>query len=279
MDIDCMNSNGKSSMLDEGKQLMLDASNMKHDSNIPKQYIWPDYEKPCVVAQELSFPVIDLRGFFSGDPIVDQQVSRLFDEAYSSHNFFLVNHGVDANLISNAHRYLDAFFDLQLSEKQKAQRKIGMSLGVEKSLFKDFSEENESIMRLNYYPSCQKPELTKGTGPHYDPTSLTIFHQDYVGGLEVFYGNKWLSINTNFNTFVVHMGDTFTIVRYMSAKTGTFCLNMTIEVMIHQETDGPPDPMARKRAYCFGLMGQLTVHQVLGGPLGLPSGLGNSDIA
>ncbi|KAM3356009.1 hypothetical protein P3S68_022723 [Capsicum galapagoense] len=125
MDIDCMNSNGKSSMLDEGKQLMLDASNMKHDSNIPKQYIWPDYEKPCVVAQELSFSVIDLRGFFSGDPVVAQQVSRLFDEAYSSHNFFLVNHRVGANLISNAHRYLDAFFDLQLSEKQKAQRKIG----------------------------------------------------------------------------------------------------------------------------------------------------------
>ncbi|PHU22234.1 Gibberellin 20 oxidase 1 [Capsicum chinense] len=63
---------------------------------------------------------------------------------------------------------------------------LGMSLGIENSLFKEFFEENESIMRLNYYPSCQKPELTKGTGPHYDPTSLTIFHQEYVGGLQVF---------------------------------------------------------------------------------------------
>ncbi|PHU06863.1 hypothetical protein BC332_23352 [Capsicum chinense] len=31
------------------------------------------------------------------------------------------------------------------------------------------------------------------------------------------------------------------IVRHLSAKTGTFCLDVTIEVTIHQETDGPPD--------------------------------------
>ncbi|KAM3249377.1 hypothetical protein P3L10_011146 [Capsicum annuum] len=262
MDIDCMNSNGKSSMIDEVKPFIFDAPHMKHDSNIPIQFIWPDDEKPCVVAQELSVPSIDLKGFFSGDPVIAQQLSRLVDEACRSHGFFLVvNHGFDAYLISNAHRYLDAFFDLPLSEKQKAQRKIGehfgyasrfterfsskfpwketlsfrysaeegsshiveeyfqrtlgesfnhlgnvyqeycnvmsslsleimellgMSLGIEKGLFKEFFEENESIMRLNYYPPCQKPELTLGTGPHYDPTSLTILHQDCVGGLQDF---------------------------------------------------------------------------------------------
>ncbi|KAM3356700.1 hypothetical protein P3S68_023414 [Capsicum galapagoense] len=88
---------------------------------------------------------------------------------------------------------------------------LGMSLGIEKSLFKEFFEENESIMKLNYYPPCQKPELTLGTGPHYDPTSLTILHQHCVGGLQVFDGNKWHSINTNFNTFVVNIGDTFMV--------------------------------------------------------------------
>ncbi|MGG6712971.1 UNVERIFIED_CONTAM: hypothetical protein ITH36_25550, partial [Salmonella enterica subsp. enterica serovar Weltevreden] len=63
---------------------------------------------------------------------------------------------------------------------------LGMSLGVSNDEFKEFFQGNESIMRLNYYPKCQKPELTLGTGPHCDPTSLTILHQDAVSGLQVF---------------------------------------------------------------------------------------------
>ncbi|KAG5587411.1 hypothetical protein H5410_047845 [Solanum commersonii] len=64
-------------------------------------------------------------------------------------------------------------------------------------------------MRLNYYPPCLKPELTLGTGPHYDPTSLTALHQDYVSGLQVFVDNEWYSIRPNFNSFVVNIGNTF----------------------------------------------------------------------
>ncbi|CAA2951345.1 gibberellin 20-oxidase [Olea europaea subsp. europaea] len=64
-------------------------------------------------------------------------------------------------------------------------------------------------MRSNYYPPCQKPDLNLGTGPHCDPTSLTILHQDNVGGLEVFYDEKWHSISPNPQAFVVNIGDTF----------------------------------------------------------------------
>ncbi|MCD7460778.1 hypothetical protein HAX54_044392 [Datura stramonium] len=63
---------------------------------------------------------------------------------------------------------------------------LGESLGVGRAYFREFFEGNDSIMRLNYYPICQKPDLTLGTGPHCDPTSLTILHQDDVGGLQVF---------------------------------------------------------------------------------------------
>lgn len=89
---------------------------------------------------------------------------------------------------------------------------LGLSLGVNRSHFKEFFEENNSIMRLNYYPRCQKPELTLGTGPHCDPTSLTILHQDNVGGLEVFVDNEWRSITPNSNAFVVNIGDTFMVI-------------------------------------------------------------------
>lgn len=95
---------------------------------------------------------------------------------------------------------------------------LGMSLGVEKSHYKEFFEENESIMRLNYYPPCQKPELTLGTGPHCDPTSLTILHQDCVGGLQVFVDNEWRSISPNFNAFVVNIGDTFMVSELINVQ-------------------------------------------------------------
>ncbi|KAH0777302.1 hypothetical protein KY290_008713 [Solanum tuberosum] len=98
---------------------------------------------------------------------------------------------------------------------------LGLSLGVSKNHFKEFFQGNESIMRLNYYPTCQKPELTLGTGPHCDPTSLTILHQDSVGGLQVFVDNEWHSITPNFNAFVVNIGDTFMVTHFQHAPSRT----------------------------------------------------------
>lgn len=93
----------------------------------------------------------------------------------------------------------------------KVMELLGESLGVGRAYFREFFEGNDSIMRLNYYPPCQKPDLTLGTGPHCDPTSLTILHQDNVGGLEVFVDEKWHSIPPNTNAFVVNIGDTFMV--------------------------------------------------------------------
>ncbi|KAG5585326.1 hypothetical protein H5410_045760 [Solanum commersonii] len=64
---------------------------------------------------------------------------------------------------------------------------------------------NPYYMRLNYYTPCQKLELTLGTGPHYDPASLTVLHQDCVSGLHVFVDDEWYSISPNFNSFMVNM--------------------------------------------------------------------------
>lgn len=88
---------------------------------------------------------------------------------------------------------------------------LGTSLGVGPEYFREFFEGNDSIMRLNYYPPCQKPDLALGTGPHCDPTSLTILHQDKVGGLEVFVDQKWRSIVPDPQAFVVNIGDTFMV--------------------------------------------------------------------
>nr|AYP67585.1 GA20ox [Paeonia suffruticosa]WRO64414.1 gibberellin 20 oxidase 1 [Paeonia suffruticosa] len=286
---------------EDQKPLVFDASVLRHESNIPQQFIWPDHEKPCPDARELAVPLIDLGGFLSGDPVAAEQASMIVGQACQKHGFFLVvNHGVDPKLVSDAHKYMDYFFELPLTKKQVAHRKLGehcgyassftgrfssklpwketlsfrysaeeassnvvqdyfhntmgedfdqlgrvyqkyckamstlslgimellgISLGVSRSHFREFFEENDSIMRLNYYPPCQKPDLTLGTGPHCDPTSLTILHQDQVGGLQVFVDDEWRSITPNFNAFVVNIGDTF-----MALSNGRYksCLHRAI---------------------------------------------------
>ncbi|XP_071699506.1 gibberellin 20 oxidase 2-like [Rutidosis leptorrhynchoides] len=102
---------------------------------------------------------------------------------------------------------------------------LGMSLGIERSHFRDIYKDNDSIMRLNYYPPCQKPDLTLGTGPHCDPTSLTILHQDDVGGLQVFVDQKWHSVTPRPEAFVVNIGDTF-----MALSNGLYksCLHRAV---------------------------------------------------
>ncbi|XP_011014843.1 PREDICTED: gibberellin 20 oxidase 1-like [Populus euphratica] len=267
--------------------LVFDASILQHQANIPSQFIWPDHEKPCLQSPKLAIPPIDFGSFLTGDPLAVSKATQLVNEACKKHGFFLVvNHGVHSKLIAKAHEYMNMFFGIQLSEKQRAQRKIGeqygyassftgrfssklpwketlsfrycadndqsseivqeyflnvmgenfkqfgkvyqeyceamntlslgimellgVSLGVGREYFRDFFEGNDSIMRLNYYPPCQKPDLTLGTGPHCDPTSLTILHQDHVGGLQVFVDEKWHSVSPDPEAFVVNIGDTFT---------------------------------------------------------------------
>ncbi|XP_044492543.1 gibberellin 20 oxidase 1-like [Mangifera indica] len=281
---------------------VFDASVVQFQSNIPSQFIWPDHEKPSPQLPELAIPPIDLGDFLSGEPLAISKTSRLVNEACKKHGFFLVvNHGVDLSLIKKAHQYMDFFFGMQLSQKQKVQRNIGdhcgyassftgrfssklpwketlsfrycadkqyssstveeyfcntmgenfrqfgkvyqeyceamsslslaimellgTSLGVGREYFKEFFQGHDSIMRLNYYPPCQKPDLTLGTGPHCDPTSLTILHQDQVGGLQVFVDEKWQSITPNPEAFVVNIGDTF-----MALSNGIYksCLHRAV---------------------------------------------------
>jgi gibberellin 20-oxidase len=102
---------------------------------------------------------------------------------------------------------------------------LGESLGVGRAHYRRFFEGNDSIMRLNYYPPCQRPNETLGTGPHCDPTSLTILHQDDVGGLQVHADGQWLSIRPRADAFVVNIGDTF-----MALSNGRYrsCLHRAV---------------------------------------------------
>ncbi|XP_038977730.1 gibberellin 20 oxidase 2-like [Phoenix dactylifera] len=88
---------------------------------------------------------------------------------------------------------------------------LAISLGVDRSFYREFFEDSSSIMRCNYYPPCQEPELALGTGPHCDPTSLTVLKQDQVGGLEVFVDGGWQSVRPIRDALVINIGDTFMV--------------------------------------------------------------------
>lgn len=86
---------------------------------------------------------------------------------------------------------------------------LAISLGIDRMHYRDFFEDGSSIMRCNSYPPCLNHGLAMGTGPHTDPTSLTILHQDQVGGLQVFASNKWQAITPRQDALVINIGDTF----------------------------------------------------------------------
>ncbi|KAL8160253.1 hypothetical protein V2J09_001790 [Rumex salicifolius] len=289
MAIECMHKTDHE--LKQGREpisLVFDSKILRNQPNIPKEFIWPDDEKPDHKAAELEVPVIDMEGFCREETESTNNASKLVQEACMKHGFFLVkNHGIEAELIKHAHKYMSEFFELPLVEKQRVQRKLGehcgyassfttrfscklpwketlsfpyspeeannskvveeklyqeyceamnklslrimellgLSLGVGRQYFRDYFQGNDSVMRLNYYPPCQEPELALGTGPHCDPTSLTILHQDHVNGLQVFVDGEWRFIYPRFDTFVVNIGDTF-----MALSNGKYksCLHRAV---------------------------------------------------
>ncbi|KAJ8559949.1 hypothetical protein K7X08_004007 [Anisodus acutangulus] len=147
-------------MINKNKSLIFDGSLMKNESNIPSQFIWPDHEKPnCASATRelLQVPLIDLSGLLPNDPNVIKKATSLVNEACSKHGFFLViNHGVDTNLIKNAHVYMDKFFELSLCEKQKAQRKIGEHCGYASSFTGRFSSKLPWKETLSFQYSAEE---------------------------------------------------------------------------------------------------------------------------
>ena len=134
-----------------------DESLMPNQSNIPSQFIWPDHEKPCLTPPELRIPPIDLKAFLSGDPQAVSAICAEANEACKKHGFFLVvNHGVDSKLIAQAHKLIDDFFCMQLSQKQKAQRKIGEHCGYANSFIGRFSSKLPWKETLSFHYSADK---------------------------------------------------------------------------------------------------------------------------
>ncbi|KAM3410563.1 hypothetical protein ACQJBY_002653 [Aegilops geniculata] len=109
---------------------------------------------------------------------------------------------------------------------------LGVSLGLGRGYYRDFFADGSSTMRCNYYPRCPEPDRTLGTGPHCDPSALTILLQDgEVDGLQVLVDDGWRSVRPKPGELVVNIGDTF-----MALSNGRYksCLHRAV---VHREKE------------------------------------------
>lgn len=110
---------------------------------------------------------------------------------------------------------------------------LAVSLGVDQGRFRKFYESHDSIMLFNHYPTCQQPGLTLGLGPHCDPSSLTVLHQEDVAGLQVFTDGMWRTIRPCKTTFVVNIGDTL-MVSICTTLPFNFYSNVSTSELLNQ---------------------------------------------
>jgi gibberellin-44 dioxygenase len=139
--------------------LVFDASVLSHEHNIPNQFIWPSEETPKPDStEELVVPLIDLSMYNSQESCL----VRLIRSACERHGFFqVVNHGIDPNLIQEAHRCAETFFQMPLMEKQRAHRRPGESCGYASSFTGRFASKLPWKETLSFRFSDQKQSIVE----------------------------------------------------------------------------------------------------------------------
>ncbi|KAF9609730.1 hypothetical protein IFM89_018178 [Coptis chinensis] len=113
----------------DNRVMVFDSSLLQKLNRIPREFHWPPRDLVNPV-QELSEPLVDLQGVFKGDQLATSHAAELIREACLKHGFFqVINHGVDAELITAAHDHLDAFFKLPTCQKLRVVKKPGSTWG------------------------------------------------------------------------------------------------------------------------------------------------------
>ena len=93
---------------------------------------------------------------------------------------------------------------------ERLTRVLSSNLGLKEEQLKEAfgGEAVGACMRVNYYPKCPRPELALGLSPHSDPGGITILlPDDKVVGLQVRYGDTWITVNSHPHAFIVNLGD------------------------------------------------------------------------
>ncbi|KAK1378007.1 Fe2OG dioxygenase domain-containing protein [Heracleum sosnowskyi] len=91
--------------------------------------------------------------------------------------------------------------------------KMSVLMGMEKESLKDIHGVMKLGIRMNYYPSCAKPDLVLGVSPHSDASSLTLLLQDdETTGLQIKHRGIWVPVKPIPNALVVNIGDAMEVL-------------------------------------------------------------------
>ncbi|KAJ0945843.1 putative deacetoxyvindoline 4-hydroxylase [Helianthus annuus] len=119
-----------------------------------------------------------------------------------------------------------------LLEYSKQVMKLGVcllelmseGLGLDRNHLLDIGCADGLGVLGHYYPSCPQPELTIGTREHNDNDFITILLQDHIGGLRVFYQDRWIDVPPIPGALVVNAGD----LLQASLSPSTLSLSLSI---------------------------------------------------
>lgn len=91
---------------------------------------------------------------------------------------------------------------------------ISESLGLEADyIYKAINlERGLQLMAANYYPPCPQPELAIGMNYHTDPGMVTFLIDNEISGLQVEHNDKWVTVNSMPNAYLVNLSDHLQVI-------------------------------------------------------------------
>lgn len=85
---------------------------------------------------------------------------------------------------------------------------LSLLMGVESDILNEMHGDIKQGIRMNYYPSCARPDLVLGVGPHSDASSITLLLQDdEITALQIKHEGVWVPVKPIPDAIVVNIGD------------------------------------------------------------------------
>ncbi|KAJ0088850.1 hypothetical protein Patl1_31836 [Pistacia atlantica] len=91
-------------------------------------------------------------------------------------------------------------------------RSFSRIMGMDKDALLGLHKQGAQGMRVNYYPTCSRPDLVLGLSPHSDASTITILMQeDDTEGLQIKHNDEWVPVKPVQDALVVNVGDVIEI--------------------------------------------------------------------
>lgn len=85
---------------------------------------------------------------------------------------------------------------------------IAPVMGLDKDAMIKLHGDLTQALRINYYPTCRKPNEVLGLSPHSDTSIITILMQsDDIEGLQIRHHGMWVPVKPIPDALVVNLGD------------------------------------------------------------------------